>query len=485
MEQGQELKNKAAKGFLWGGLNNGMVQLMGAVFGIFLLRMLHPSDYGKITVLMVFSGLATVIQESGFTAALCNLKEPRHEDYNAVFWSNVGLGTLLYVILFFAAPWIGCIYDDPSLVPLSRYLFLGFFISSLGTVQRAYLFIHLMNKQTCLIAVVSLFVSSSVAVFMAWQGCAAWALATQNVLFILVVALMNWYYSPWRPTLHINLSPVVRMLPFSSKLLFSGIINSLSSNAFGFLLGYYYTDHKAGIYGTARKWDDMCANTINGMLTGVAQPILSRVRADRERYRHVFRKMLRFVSFISFPSLLGMGLIAREFLLVVAGPRWVESAELLSLLSIYGAVFPLQTLYGQMTVSQGKSSINMWCTLCLSVLVLAGLVCLHPYGLRVMLVYFVVLNVSWLFVWQYFAYRLIGLSFRCALADVLPFCFLSLFVMTVTWWVTKDITNIYLLLVSRILVAATLYVSILWASGASILRESVRYVFYKKNSEAA
>ena len=474
------LREKAARGFLWGGLNNGLVQIIGALFGIVILRHLAPDDYGKISMLMVFPALASILQESGFTAALCNLKEPTHRDYNAVFWFNIGVSALLYGALFFCAPLIARFYNDPSLLPLSRYLFLGFFISSWGTVQRAYLFIHLMNKESCIIALTSLVLSNTVGLLMVLAGFSYWGLATQNILFILIVAVMNWWYSPWRPTLQIDMAPVRKMFGFSSKLLFTNIINTLSSQAFSFLLGKFYGDYTAGIYGNARKWDDMCANTINGMVTGVALPVLSKVRDERERYRQVFRKMLRFVSFVSFPCMLGMGFVAREFLLVVVGPKWEASAELLSMFSVYGAIFPLMTLYGQMVIGQGKSQINMWCTIGLSSLILIGLWALHPFGVHTMVVYFIALNALWLLVWQFFALRLIGLSFWHAFCDVAPFLLLSLSSMAVAWTATRAIENIYLLLAGKIAVTALCYVGILWILRARILRESIDYFLHKR-----
>ena len=474
------LREKAARGFLWGGLNNGLVQIIGALFGIVILRHLAPDDYGKISMLMVFPALASILQESGFTAALCNLKEPTHRDYNAVFWFNIGVSALLYGALFFCAPLIARFYNDPSLLPLSRYLFLGFFISSWGTVQRAYLFIHLMNKESCIIALTSLVLSNTVGLLMVLAGFSYWGLATQNILFILIVAVMNWWYSPWRPTLQFDMAPVRKMFGFSSKLLFTNIINTLSSQAFSFLLGKFYGDYTAGIYGNARKWDDMCANTINGMVTGVALPVLSKVRDERERYRQVFRKMLRFVSFVSFPCMLGMGFVAREFLLVVVGPKWEASAELLSMFSVYGAIFPLMTLYGQMVIGQGKSQINMWCTIGLSSLILIGLWALHPFGVHTMVVYFIALNALWLQVWQFFALRLIKLSFWHAFCDVAPFLLLSLGSMAVAWTATRAIENIYLLLAGKIAVTALCYVGILWILRARILRESIDYFLHKR-----
>ena len=476
------LKEKAARGFLWGGLNNGAVQVLGALFGIFLLRLLSPSDYGKIAMLTVFANLASTLQESGFMAALCNLKNPTHRDYNAVFWFNIMMGGSLYLLLYLCAPLIADFYHDADLLWLSRYMFLGFFITSFGTVQRAWLFRNMMNKQTCIIAIVSLVVSNVVGILMAWLGYAFWGLATQSLLFVSCMVLMNWYYSPWRPSLHIDLRPAWQMFGFSSRLLLTNVVNTLSSNAFSFLLGKFYGAHSAGVYGNARKWDDMCSSSINGMLTGVAQPVMAQVRDNRERSRQVFRKMLRFVSFVSFPCMFGIGLISREFLLIFTGPKWEESAHLLSLLSIYGAVFPLLTLYGQMVISQGKSNINMYSTMALSSLILLGLVLLHSYGLYVMVFYFIGINVAWLFVWQYFAYRLIGLRLWEALSDVLPFLFLSAACMALTWWITRPIESLWLLLLAKVVLAAIFYVTAIWISGARIMRESVDYLLHRHHS---
>lgn len=476
------LKEKAARGFLWGGLNNGAVQVLGALFGIFLLRLLSPSDYGKIAMLTVFANLASTLQESGFMAALCNLKNPTHRDYNAVFWFNIMMGGSLYLLLYLCAPLIADFYHDADLLWLSRYMFLGFFITSFGTVQRAWLFRNMMNKQTCIIAIVSLVVSNVVGILIAWLGYAFWGLATQSLLFVSCMVLMNWYYSPWRPSLHIDLRPAWQMFGFSSRLLLTNVVNTLSSNAFSFLLGKFYGAHSAGVYGNARKWDDMCSSSINGMLTGVAQPVMAQVRDNRERSRQVFRKMLRFVSFVSFPCMFGIGLISREFLLIFTGPKWEESAYLLSLLSIYGAVFPLLTLYGQMVISQGRSNINMYSTMALSSLILLGLVLLHSYGLYVMVFYFIGINVAWLFVWQYFAYRLIGLRLWEALSDVLPFLLLSAACMALTWWITRPIESLWLLLLAKVVLAAVFYVAAIWISGARIMRESVDYLLHRHHS---
>ncbi len=473
------LKEKTAHGLMWGLISNGTSQLLNAIFGIMLLQRLTPGDYGKVAMLMIFTSIAGTVQDCGFRIALCNLGKPTHRDYNAVFWFNIGMSAILFTALFLAAPLIARFYHDESLIWLARFLFLGLFISSLGILQRAYMFINLMNKEIAVMSIVALVISGSVGVTMAELGFSYWGLATQQVLFILVAVVVAWIYSPWRPTLEIDLRPAWKMFAFSSKILATNIFYHLNSHAFSVLLGRFYGDHSAGVYSNARKWDDMGMNTVNGMVQDIAQPVLTRVRDDKERYRHVFRKMLRFVCFISFPVMLGIGLTAREFIVLTVGDKWLESATLLSMLSVYGAFYPITTLYSNLTLSQGRSDINLWNTVVQCVLVWIGLIALHTYGIRTMVIFFISINLLWLFVWQGIAHRLVGLRLWDVLRDVVPFLVFTVLVMGATWWLTRGIENLWLLLIGKIVTAAVLYAGIMWVSGARIMRESYDYIFHR------
>ena len=478
----KSLKERTARGLLWGGMSNGIMQLLGALFGLALMRLLTPADWGKVYMLNIFAALASTLQESGFIAALCNKKEPTDQEYNAVFWFNLIVSGSLYIILWFLAPLIAKFYNDPDLIPLARFLFLGFLLSGLGTVQRAYLFGHLMVRETSICGITAMLVSGAVGVTMAWCGFAHWGIVAQSVTFVLVVQLMNWYYSSWRPSLHIDLRPAWKMFNFSSKLLITNVFNILNNHAFSVLLGKYFGNRQAGIYGTARKWDDMAAGTINGMVTAVAQPTLAQVADDNGRYVQVFRKMLRFVCFISFPALLGLGMIAQEFILLAGGEKWAESGRILSLLCIHGAFFPITTLYSNLTISRGHSSVNMGCTIGQCLVVWVGLILLYlnGYGMLPMVIFFIMLNVGWLCIWQWWAKRLIGLRWHWVALDILPFLFFTIGVLAITWWITQTIDNLWLLMISRIVLAVVLYTSIMWISRAKIMRETMDYILHKK-----
>lgn len=456
-----------------------MVQVLGALFGVVLMNILSPDDYGKIAALVVFSNVASCLQESGFTAALANRKEPTHEEYNAVFWFNILVGTGIYVLLFFAAPWIADFYREPVLCPLARVAFLGFVISSLGTAQRAYLFGHLMVKQASITQLTAITVSGIVAIALALLGFAYWGLALQSLAYVSTITAMSWHFSTWRPTLphRGTLRPAWQMFGFSSKLLINSLAFQLNNNAFGVLLTRFFGTHTAGVYSSARKWDDMAIATIGGMVQGVAQPVLREAEGGGG-VLVVFRKMLRFTCFVSFPCLLGLALISEDFIVSLVGEKWHQSALLLSMLCVYGAFSPVITLYSNLVISRGRSTINMTIGLLNCALVWGGIVALHwlGRGLVTMVAYYVVLNILWLVVWQLAARRLIGLSCRHALMDIAPFFVFAAAVMALSWWATASLTIGWLRLALRILLAVLLYVGSLWLAKARILRESIAYL---------
>ena len=310
----ESLKEKTAKGLFWGGMNNGMQQLLGLVFGIILGRLLSPSDYGLIAMITIFSLIATALQNSGFSTALVNEKEPKDSDYNSVFWFNILMGGSIYIILFFSAPFIADYYHEPRLVALCRYAFIGLLFSCSGVAQAAYLYKNLRAKQLAKASITATIISSCVAAIMAWQGFSYWSLATQTNLFILISTLLRWHYSDWRPSLQIDFSFVRRAFPFSVKILISDVLTHVNNNVMNILLGRYYTAHDTGNYNQAYQWNNKCTSLIQGMVKQVDQAVLVSVRDDQERQLAVLRKMVRFAAFISFPLLLGFGLVAKEFI---------------------------------------------------------------------------------------------------------------------------------------------------------------------------
>ena len=456
----QDLKHAVAKGFLWGGMSNVVCQFLSLLFGIYLARILGPNDYGPIGMLAIFSAIAGSLQESGFVQAIANRKKVGHDDYNAVFWFNILVSVLMYVALYLSAPIIADFFNQPVLVPLSRYNFLGFVVAAFGIAPSAYLFRELKVKQKSIALILSIALSGVVGVVMALKGYSYWGIATQSIVYVLVRTVVCWYFTPWTPSLKVNFAPLKYLFAFSYRLLITSVFQRFNWNVFSFILGKFYTRIDVGNYTKSAEWFNMGGEVVNGMVNAVAQPALAKVVNDSERQQRVFRKMLRFTAFVSFPLMLGLSLVSKELIVLVITEKWLESAGMLQILAVWGAFMPIQSMFTNLLVSCGRSRTFMWCTIVQGLLMFGILLIIHRMGIKPMIVSYCVFNVLWLFVWLYFAKKEIDIKLSMFMRDILPYMLLSLFVMAVAYVSTMAIEDMYLLFVSKVAIAASLYVFI-------------------------
>ena len=478
-----KLKHAVAKGFLWGGMSNAVCQLLGLFFGIFLARILTPADYAPIGMLAIFSAIAGSLQDSGFVAAIANRKEVGHDDYNAVFWFNIIISLFMYGVLYMCAPLIAEFFNTPMLVGLSRYNFLGFVVAGLGIAPSAYLFRELKVKEKSIALILSIAISGAVGVVMALNGFAYWGIATQSIVYVLVRTVVCWYFTPWRPSFNVNFAPLKYLFAFSYRLLITNIFQRFNWNIFSFLLGKFYPKD-VGNYTKSAEWFNMGGEVVNGMVNAVAQPMLAKVVDDNERQLHVFRKMVRFTAFVSFPLMLGLSLVSRELIIIVITEKWLASAGMLQILAVWGAFMPVQSMLTNLLVSRGRSQVFMWCTIVQGLLTLGILLAVHPYGISPMLVVYCVFNALWLFVWHYFVKKEIPITLPMFLRDILPYAVVALGVMLLTYFSTTFIENIYLLFTAKIFLAALLYITVASILRSEELHEIICFLFKRKEKGA-
>ena len=438
----ETLKEKTAKGLLWGGFSNGLQQMLGLLFGIILARRLSQADYGMIGMLAIFSAVAACMQEGGFIAALNRKKEVTQRDYNAVFWMSIITSICFYLLFFFSAPLIADFYDEPRLTSLARYSFLSFLFVSFSIAPRAYIFRNMMVRQSSIISLVSMALSGVVGIVMAYQGYAYWGLATQNIVFTLSVSVLNYWFSGWRPSLHIDLSPIRDILGFSSRLIVTNIVVAANTNYLSVLLGKFYTADEIGDFTQANKWNTMGHSLITNMLYSIAQPVLTKTQSEPERQKQVFRKLLRFTAFIAFPAMLCLSLISEEFIVILITEKW----------STLG--------------------------LCTVQLVVLGF-CV-PFGINRMVQAYAIVNILWLGVWFWLSHNEIGLSVSEAIKDISPYLILSVAIVIATWFVTRSVANLYVCLVLRVVMVAVAYCLALWVLRSTIFKEVVLFITKKE-----
>lgn len=472
----QNLKEKTAQGLFWAFLSSGGMQLLNLIIGIFLARLLSPGEYGIVGMLAIFTLLAGNLQDSGFGVALVNIKDIKHNDYNSVFWFNVGISLLLYLILYLCAPLIASFFHQPCLVSLSRFVFLGFIIASLCISPNAMLVRNLKMKEKAITSLSALLISGTVAVVMALKGFSYWSLAIQQVLYNVIICSGRYYYTRWHPTFKVDFTPVKQMFSFSYKVLITAILTTINNNVLTVIFGRLFPAQAVGNFTQANKWNIMANQLVTNTVAQVAQPVLTRVGDDNERQRRVFGKMLRFTAFMAFPAMFGLALVAPQLIIATIGEKWAESIPLLQVLCISGAFIPLYTVYQNLFLSQGKSDTYMWLTITQIAIMLIAVLACHWLGIMAMVIAFAGINVLWILAWQLFAYRLIGYRLTSMLRDLLPFMFIALAVMGVTYFVTLPVSNIYLLLLLRIILAIALYALTMKLLRARIFEECIEFI---------
>lgn len=476
----ENLKDKTAKGIAWGAINNGTTQVLNLVFGIFLGRLLSTEDYGILALITVFTLLAGCIQAAGFSQALANLKPPTQRDYNAVAWFNIIAGFSLYIILFLCAPLIAWFFDLPVLTEVSRLAFLAIPISAIGIVPNAKLWIELRTRENAIIGITALFVSGCCGVWMACNGWAYWSLVWQQIIFITVVNILRFYFTRWMPTLPVDFSPIRRMFNFSSKMLATSMLTVISQNVLTFIFGKLLPISIVGLYNQANKWNTMGSSLIINTMAQVAQPVLSNVQSEEERQERIFRKMLRFTSFLSFPLMFGLALTAHEFILLTVGPTWERCVPLLQILCIGGACLPLQGLYQNFIISRSRSDIYLRMVALQIFLQIGITLSLSSQGITTMVAAFSVLNVLYTVGWHLAFQRIHFLAFFNVLKDTVPFALVAALVMLTTHYITQSIDMLWLLLLSRVVIAALLYFIVMRQLNVAILKECLQFIRKKQ-----
>lgn len=497
------LKERTAKGLFWSLFGNGAQQVVVMLIGIMLGRLLSPGDYGLVGMLTIFSILASNLQESGFTAALTVKKEATDEDFNAVFWCSTMMSACLYVILFFCAPYIAAYDHSPELTLLGRVIFVGFFFTSLGISHVAWLLRNLKVREKTMSQVTASLLSGFVGLGCALAGCGVWSLVAMDLCYKLTHTVMAWYWTPWRPTFRINLSPAWRMFGFGSKLLVTNSLNTINGQLLQSLMGHFYHRDLMGHYSQANKWNTLGTSLLTGMLNSVARPVLAKVDDDAERQKRVLRKMLRFTAMLSFPAMMGIGLVG-DFIPLLMGDKWLFCVPYLQVLCVGGAFLPVNEIFSNLMISRQRSDLYMYTTTAFLIVQLA-MVLIFTSGLTSgtdffrffgaeqgslmpLLICVVTLQPVWFFVLFFVAKRLLDVHLVEVLRDVVPFILAAVFALCTGYLSAEALVGFtpiegywarVALVVLKVLLTAGVYCAVMWLCRVEVFRECVDFVVQK------
>lgn len=351
------LKQRTGFAIFWSFIDKGGQQLIQLVFAIVLARILLTSEIGTFALLAIFIAVANILQESGFSAALIRKKNPEKEDFSSVFYFNIGVSIVVYLLLFLVAPLIAQFYENPELTNLSRIVFLSFLFNAFGIVQNVMLIRKMDFKTNTRITLISGTLAGVLAIAAALSGWGIWSLAVQLVLQTLLRNVLLWFFVKWKPQSGFSSTHLKSMLPYSSKLLATSLMNQVCGNVYANIIGKFFNTHQAGIYSQANKLSIIPQSVISDGIRSAAFPALTKIENDLAYTKKAFRKVVRIIAFVSFPVAMLVVVVAKPAILLVFTEKWQDSIPILQILAIGTAFYPLYSSVSTLLQTIGKTNL--------------------------------------------------------------------------------------------------------------------------------
>ncbi len=414
------LKQQTFKGVIWSSVERFSSMLIAFAFGVYIARILAPSDYGVIAMIGIFIGISGCFIDCGFANALVRKPDKTEEDYSTTFYFNIAVGLFFYLLLFFCAPLIADFYDTPILVPVTRVVSLNLLFGSLCIVQQALLSIKLDFKTPMWITLVGVLISSPLALFGALQGWGVWALVTVSVLPSFIRMILLWYLAKWRPKTGFYKKSFKYLFGYGSKLLASGLLDTIYNNIYTIVIGKKFSATNLGYYARAEQWAQLPSSNITGILGRVSFPVLSTIQDDEARLSISYRKFLRLSGFIIFPLMMGLAAVADPLVRLVLTDKWAPCIPLLQVLCFALMWYPIHAINLNLLQVKGRSDLFLRLEIIKKIIGVLTLCVTIPMGLFAMCVGRICISILCLAVNTHYTGKLIHLGYWRQMLDLSP-----------------------------------------------------------------
>ena len=349
------LKEKTKGAIKWNLVDKIAAQILYAVTGIILARLISKEDFGLVGAVLVFQAFASMFVDSGFASALIQRKAPSERDYSTVFWFNMLMALALFIILWFCAPMIArWNQGDMRLIPLARVMFLTFIFNAAGIVQTNRMIKQMNVRPVALANLLGQILGAAIGLYLALTRADAWALVWQQVSMAAARALFLWLFIRWRPMLFFSLQILRSFFAIGSGVMLQSFLNTVFQNVYAFFIGHRIGMVPLGVYSQADKWSKMATATVSQVLTSSFVPALAEVQDSPERLRAMTRKIHRSVIAVTVPAFIAAILLAAPAFHLLFGSKWDAAIPLFQILMARGIFVVLNGLYSNFLLAIGR-----------------------------------------------------------------------------------------------------------------------------------
>lgn len=467
------LKQKTVKGVLWSTLERFSVQGVQFVIMIVMARLLTPHDYGLIGMLAIFLAVAQSLIDSGFSQALIRKQNRTEVDNSTVFYFNLIVSGALYAVFFIAAPLVADFYNTPELCLVMRIVCLGIIFNSLAVVQRALLTIRIDFKTQAKASLVSALISGIVGIAMAYLGLGVWALVCQQLINLGLNTILLWLFSKWRPLWTYSWKSFHELFAFGSKLLASGLLETLYRNIYTIVIGKIFSASSLGNYTRAQQFSEFPSSNVTGIIQRVTYPVLCEIQDDQERLASVYRKFLKLSAFVVFPLMIGLSAVAKPFIFVTIGKQWNFCSQILQVLCFAMMWYPIHAINLNLLQVRGRSDLFLRLEIIKKILGVLVLVSTAPFGLIFMCYGQVFSSVISLVINTYYTGKLINVGFLKQMHDLVPTIFLCALMFAGIILVNAFISSNIFKLIVGIFIGMMIYIPLAYIFKFNELKELV------------
>lgn len=422
----ESLRNKTLKGFIWSSTERFSTQGVNFILGIFIARLLSPSDYGIIAMLNIFFAISTTFIDSGFSTALIRKIDRTESDNSTVFYFNLLIGCTATLVLFLCAPYIGRFFEMPILVPVTRVLSFSLVLGSFSGIQQALLTARIDFKTQAKISLSVAVASGVLGLSLAYAGLGVWALVAQMMSATLLRSVLLWILVKWRPTMPFSRRSFNNLFSFGSKLLASSLLDTTYNNIYTLVIGKIFSAGNLGNYSRAAQFAQFPSSNITSIIQRVTFPVLSSIQNEDERLAANYRKLLRMSAFIIFPLMTGLSAVARPLVLTLLTPKWSEAAVFLHIICFGFMWYPIHAINLNLLQVKGRSDLFLRLEIIKKLIGVSVLCCTIPMGLVAMCTGQIFTSIIGLVVNTYYTGKLIQVGFFKQIHDLLPTLLASL-----------------------------------------------------------
>ena len=452
------LKDKAIKGVFWSLIERFGNQFIQFFIGLLLARILMPEDYGILGMILIFISLAQVFSEGGFPSALIRKNKIRNIEYSTVFWFNLFVSIVCYIVLFLSASSIAKFFNEPQLISITKVVGLNIIINALGIIQKTILIKDLNFKSQETINLSSILVSGLIGLILAFNGMGVWSLVYQNLIRNLMVSLSFWIISSWRPLFVFSFTAFKQLFRFGSNMMLSSIINSISENLNAIIIGKLFTAKNLGFYTRANQFQKLPVSSVYGAIGAVSYPVLSELQGDINKLRLGYRSMIKMIGFTLFPIMAILAAVSDSMIHVVLTDKWLPASDILKVLTLIGLFYPLHAINLDILKIKGRSDLFLKLEIIKQILNVITILFSYKYGVMGLVWASVALNIVCFIINAWYSKEFINYSIPNQIKDLSIFLFLSVIIYVMLYFINVNFSHPTIFLVIAPLIGLFFYI---------------------------